>query len=531
MQDRYDCIVVGSGFGGSVLACRLAQAGRKVLVLERGRRWQVEDYPSVSQDNWLWDQDEPEKQNGWIDLRIFKKMAVAQGAGVGGGSLIYANISIEAEPEAIDNGWPEGIDFATLKPFYDKAGEMLSVKQLPDTQLTERFKLVRDSAIATENEARFRKLELAVTFDPEWNYGLEDPHNPSHSKRFTNAQGVEQGTCIHCGNCDIGCEVQAKNTLDLNYLAAAEKAGAEIRPLHFVNRIEPQSDGYRVTFDRLEDGARIPGSVAAEEVYLAAGSLGSSELLLRNRDEYKTLPNVSQKLGHGWSSNGDFLTPTIYADKTISPTRGPTITAAVSFLDGIKNGNRFFVQDGGFPDLMGNALEEIAEKKGLFYKVLSLFSKSIFDEVRDRDPMQCIMPWFGQGVDAADGQFVLSRKWFWPWQKELNLKWDPDKSEAVVQALIDMHKEFSDATGGVPIVPPSWTLLSYLITPHPLGGCAMADTPQEGVVDHKGEVFGHPGLYVVDGAVFPRAVGLNPSRTIAAIAEYIADQRLKGSMP
>lgn len=529
MAERFDCVIIGSGFGGSVMACRLAEAGKSVLVLERGRRWKIEDYPSVSQENWIWDQDEPENENGWIDLRVFKKMAVAQGAGVGGGSLIYANISIEAEPETIDNGWPKEINFKTLKPFYDKAGKMLAVSELPDGQLTERFKLVKDSAEATGNGDRFRKLDLAVTFDPDWNYDLDDPHNIAHSKTTMNEQGVKQGSCIHCGNCDIGCPVHAKNTLDLNYLAAAESNGAEIRPLHFVNRIEPKADGYNITYDILQDGEKIPGAVEATEVYVAAGSLGSSELLLRNRDEYKTLPNISKKLGYGWSSNGDFLTPTIYSDRVISPTRGPTITAAVSFLDGVKNGNRFFVQDGGFPDLIGNALEEIARKKGIFYKVLKLFSDSIFSEVRDRDPMQHVMPWFGQGVDADDGQFVLSRKWFWPWQKELNLKWDPTKSEPVVQALIDMHKEFSEATGGVPIVPPSWTLLHYLITPHPLGGCRMADTADEGVVNHKGEVFGYKGLYVVDGAVFPRSVGLNPSRTIAAIAEYIADQRLSSA--
>jgi len=529
MVEKFDCVIIGSGFGGSVMACRLAEAGHKVLVLERGRKWDIDSYPSVSQDNWIWDQDEPENQNGWIDLRIFKKMAVAQGAGVGGGSLIYANISIEAEPEAIDNGWPKEINFKKLKPYYDKAGKMLAVSQLPDGQLTERFKLVKDSADATGYGDRFRKLDLAVTFDKGWNYDLDDPHNISHSKTTINDQGVQQGSCIHCGNCDIGCPVHAKNTLDLNYLAAAQTSGAEIRPLHFVNRIEPQSAGYKITFDKLYNGEKIPGAVQTKEVYIAAGSLGSSELLLRNRDEYKTLPNLSKKLGHGWSSNGDFLTPTIYSDRDISPTMGPTITAAVSFLDGNKNGNRFFVQDGGFPDLIGNALEEISRKKGIFYKVLSLFSSAIFSEVRDRDPMKSIMPWFGQGVDAADGQFVLSRKWFWPWQKELNLKWDPEKSEATVQALIDMHKEFSDATGGTPIVPPSWTLLKYLITPHPLGGCRMADNAEEGVVNHKGEVFGYKGLYVVDGSVFPRAVGLNPSRTIAAIAEYIADQRLNAT--
>ncbi len=117
MPDR-DVIVIGSGFGGAVTACRLAEAGYKVLVLERGRRWETKDYPRGPDDAWLWDQDVPERRNGWIDLRVMDDMAVAQGAGVGGGSLIYANISVEAEPRAFASGWPKEITYETLKPHY-----------------------------------------------------------------------------------------------------------------------------------------------------------------------------------------------------------------------------------------------------------------------------------------------------------------------------------------------------------------------------------------------------------------------------
>ena len=230
MPERFDAVVIGSGFGGSVLACRLAEAGRSVLVLERGRDWAPEDYPSVSQDDWIYDVDEPENQNGWIDMRIFPRMAVVQGAGVGGGSLIYANVFIEAEDNAFDGGWPPEITKDRLKPYYETAGEMLAVQQLPDGQLTERFKLVREGAEKAGYGDRFRKLDLAVSFDEGWNYGLDDPHNTDKSKRFENAQGAAQGTCIHCGNCDIGCPVQAKNTLDLNYLAKAQPTGQRSGP-------------------------------------------------------------------------------------------------------------------------------------------------------------------------------------------------------------------------------------------------------------------------------------------------------------
>ena len=267
-------------------------------------------------------------------------MKVVQGAAVGGGSLIYANISVAAQPWVFEEGWPASITYDALKPHYAETGRMLNVQELPDNQLTERFGLMRDGAEAIGAGDRFCKLPMAVTFSDDWNYDLDDPHDAKWSKPWTNDQGRAQGTCVHCGNCDIGCRFAAKNTLDLNYLAAAENSGAVVRPLHIVRSIEPRSDGgYRVRFERIENERLIPDQLSAGIVVIAAGSLGSTELLLRCRDEYRTLPNVSAKLGHGWSSNGDFLTPAFYVDRTISPTRGPTITCAIDYLDGSVDGN------------------------------------------------------------------------------------------------------------------------------------------------------------------------------------------------
>ena len=521
MADTFDVIVIGSGFGGAVTACRMAEKGARVLVLERGRRWVPKDYPRDVGDAWLWDQDEPHKQNGWIDLRLFDDMAVAQGAGVGGGSLIYANIFVEAKPDVFNQGWPPEITYAELAPYYETTGKMLGVQELPDSQLTERFKLMREAAGSIGHADRFRKLPLAVTFDPDWRYDLEDPFSEEHSKTWTNPHGVEQGTCIHLGNCDIGCEVRAKNTLDVNYLAVAERSGAEIRPLHMVTAVEPYQSGYRVTFDWLERGRRVPGSVRADTVVLGAGSLGSTELLLRCRTQHKTLPDLSSFLGHSWSSNGDFLTPAVYDGRRVSPTQGPTITSAIDFLDGSVDGEQFFIEDGGFPDVLGNFLTERVGKRHKGWRARVLFGA--FQEIlRARDPLSGVMPWFAQGIDAADGKLYLGRKWYAPWRQVLKLDWDIDRSEGVVDAIVAMHERLAAATGGRPMVPPTWSLLKNLVTPHPLGGCNMGTTSANGVVNHLGEVFGYPGLYVADGAIVPEAVGLNPSRTIAALAERIA---------
>ncbi|MGH8459800.1 MAG: NAD(P)-binding protein, partial [Nevskiales bacterium] len=202
MSERFAAIVIGSGFGGSVAACRLAQAGEKVLVLERGKRWQTEEFPRALEDQWLFDVDEPEDQHGWIDLRLFRHIAVAQGAGVGGGSLIYANVSVPAEPFVFETGWPPEITHAVLAPYYATVGKRLDVQELPAGQETARLQLVRDAAAAVGDASRFRKLPLAVRFDPGWTYSGAEPGDASRSRFDTNAFGRRQGTCIHCGNCD-----------------------------------------------------------------------------------------------------------------------------------------------------------------------------------------------------------------------------------------------------------------------------------------------------------------------------------------
>jgi len=540
----FDVVIIGSGFGGSINACRLSAAGQKVLVLERGRWWKppaepnnpvdmsqfpadATPYPRSPEDPWVWSPSDPAKHHGWIEFHFWPHMAVATAAGVGGGSLVYANVSAIPPAITFEQGWPAGVDRDTLLPYYERAGKVLDVQKLPDNQLTQRYLLVQQAAGEIGDAERFDKLELAVTFSEAWNYQLKDPFDNSHTKPFTNQFGHAQGTCVHCGNCDLGCQVLAKNTLDLNYLWQAQQQGTEVRALSMVSHVSPEGEGYRVhysTIDNATDTITDGFSVTGRRVILAAGSLGSTELLLRSREQFGTLPNVSDALGGQWSANGDYLTPAWYAKRQPppSPTWGPTITCHIDYLvDQPEGAPRFTIEDGGIPpagrDWLVQAIE-VEEKKVKFPFNLAL--QHLANMVTDDNELQKLMPWFANGVDAGNG--VLELK-----DGELFLNWDVTASKPTYDAEIHKQVQLAHATGGAAQVPLSWSLFHWLITPHPVGGARMGDTAENGVVDQWGEVFGYPGLYVSDGSIIPTPIGINPSRTISALSERIAERLIE----
>lgn len=518
----FDAIVIGSGFGGSVTAARLAEAHWKVLVLERGRRWLPKMMPRGPDDDWFFDVDEPHKQNGWVDFRWFGDMSVAMGAGVGGGSLIYGNVSIVPPPETFAKHWPREISWEGLQPYYKTVGQVLNVQEMPLNQVPPRYDAMKKGADAIGAGSRFMTVPLAVTFDPRWSRDDPRPYEDDKSHKFINAQGREQGTCNHCGFCCTGCKLKAKNTLDYNYLAIAEDNGADIRPLHVVVSVEPVDGGYRVHAEKISDGVREPLSFTARKVILSAGSLGSTEILLRSRDEKGSLPGISAALGKGWSSNGDFLTFSVHKEKML-PTRSPTISCAIDFLEGDGyDGAKIFIEDGALGDIPRAYLDTALRSArrwlhaGWYRRLLG----QLIRKVTSMNTAEHTIAWFAQSVDASSGTMTLQRPWYAPWRKRLHLDWDIAPSERSFEKVSELHKRLAAANNAIrTITPITWTLLRDLTTPHPLGGCRMAASAAEGVVDHRGEVFGYPGLYVADGAIIPFALGINPSRTIAALAE------------
>jgi cholesterol oxidase len=514
MANEFDAIIVGSGFGGAVLSHRLAAAGHRVLVLERGRRWHPGTFPRAPHDPWLWDDRSPAERHGWFDFRVFPNMSVVQGAGVGGGSLVYANVSVNAKPDTFEHGFPPEIRFGTLAPHYEEVGRMLDVRPVPSYQIPPRTRLLRDAAQQAGYGHRFRALDLAVSFSDTWNDQLPDAYSAAHSVSHVNPFGVTQGTCVHLGNCDIGCDVNARNTLDLNYLAAAERDGATIQPLHIVRRVHPiAAGGYHVHVEEISGSTLKPHVLTAPLVILSAGSLGSTEILLRSRAA-GSLPLISDQLGRGWSSNGDFLTPAFHWFRDVRPTRGPTITAAIDLLDGDYQGKGIFIEDGGLPDIGRAFLERFAAEPHADPRALRLIA-SILPLLGQPEIFRHVMPWFAQARDAADGRLRLDGA-------HLTLDWDVAASQPTIDAVAALHRRLAFLTEGIPMTPVTWTAGQDLVTPHPLGGCNMGTTDQNGVVSHKGAVFNYPGLYVADGSIVPKALGLNPSRTIAALAEHIA---------
>jgi cholesterol oxidase len=519
VEEHADVVIVGSGFGGAVAACRLADPDRTVVVLERGRDWSTTRTPQRVRD-YVYSSRSPHWFNGWLDIRFLDQMVVATGAGVGGGSLIYANVCVDAPELVFRSGWPSEITSDEMMSYYGKVTEVLKPQTIPEAQINPRMAMLSRAAAEIGAGARYRPLPLAVTFD--------DTVRDTGGEPWRDPERYKPDTCVHCGNCVVGCESGAKNTLDRNYLAQAQEHGAEIRPLSMVTHIEEGPDGaWRVHYLDVGAGRRRKRQIVGKIVILAAGSLGSTEILLRSRDGFRTLKNLPRALGKGWSPNGDFLTLARYRNgPPLQPTKGPTIGGVIDFLDGVDLPDdnatgvdgRLYIEDGGLPNFGAHLLKSWKDVRGL--------KGRLYRKASSLTDFSDMIPWFGQSIDAADGEFSLrSPVRFWRARTQLN--WNPQRSVSALDTFSAMHVAITRATGGEPLPLFTWKRLRTLVTPHPLGGCNMASAPGAGVTNHLGEVFGYQNLFVMDGSVIPRAIGRNPSKTIAAIAERSCEKLLE----
>lgn len=506
-RQRYDAVVVGSGFGGSINALRLSEKGRSVLVLERGRRYRPGEFPRDVRNTeaLFWRYPERSRAVGLYDVRFFSGLSAIAASGVGGGSLIYANIHIRPDPIVFqDERWPAGYDRERLDPYYDRVARMLGVAPVPPEKRLAKRDVFRRAAAQMQREV----------FDPD------------EAVTWTGDPGSGRRSCQHCAECEFGCQYGAKNTLDFTYLAAAERLGAQVLPRCNVSHVEPLDGGYRVHFRDLQTGEARHAD--GRRVVLSAGTLGSTEILLRSRDETRTLPNLSARLGQGYSGNGDFTGSIVGCREELSPWEGPDVTSVMRFFDQAPG---FTLAAPAFNQRVMEALCGMGQPKlgwlrwmlSPFWPLLQsalpwAFERGLFNKPRKPAAEATRMTnAFAIGRDNANGRMALRRG-------RLDIQWNySGENQALIQRMIGAMQALAAAYGGTFAPSPTWTLFGRIFTVHSLGGCHLADSPEKGVVSPQGEVFQYPGLFVADGSVIPTSIGFHPVMTISAVAERIAE--------
>ncbi|WP_055482313.1 FAD-dependent oxidoreductase [Sphaerimonospora mesophila] len=552
-MEHVDAVVVGSGFGGAVAAYRLAEAGLSVVVLERGRPYPPGSFPRgpAQLGRAFWDPDAG--LYGMFDVWSFRDCDSVVGCGLGGGSLVYANVLLRKDEEWFvheqplpDGGyesWP--VTRAELDPHYDAVERMIGVSPYPlaHPAYADTLKTLAMRDAAAELGLDWRLPPLAVGFAPspgaEPGLGL-----PIADPEYGNLHGVPRRTCRLCGECDIGCNDGAKNSLDHTYLAAARHHGADLRTLHEVRGIRPRvNGGYDVAYvvhlppaspdeeERLRPRWTGPHTISCDRLVLAAGTFGTSRLLLHDRAAF---PGLSRTLGTRFSGNGDVLAFLLRATdrsrtRPINAARGPVITSAIRLDDS-------YIEDGGYPAFvdylvegadvragLGRAARFVLERlRGLLTNDTNL-SAELAHLIGRGELSGSSLPLLGMGLDVPDGVLRLR-------DGRLDLVWTAETSRAYFDRLRTTMRRIGDVLGADYAGSPSrWR--DRVITAHPLGGAPMGRHPGEGVCDAHGEVFGFPGLYVADGAAMPGPVGANPALTIAALADRMSTRMLETRTP
>jgi cholesterol oxidase len=536
LRSHYSVVVIGSGYGGAIAASRLARAGQQVCVLERGLEFQPGEYPDTLPEVLAQTQvDTPNAflgcRTGLYDMRINDDINVFCGCGLGGTSLVNANVSLPAEPRVFDDPrWPEEFraDVATrLQTGYKLAEEMLTPSPYPDNfPALPKLKALEKSANSLGE--KFYRPPINVTF--------KDGANPV---------GVAQKACKLCGDCVTGCNYAAKNTVLMNYLPDARNHGAEIYTQVGVRFLE-QKDGLWVIHYQVLDSGRerfdTPTQfLTANMVVLAAGVLGSAEILLRSKENGL---RVSDKVGQHFTGNGDVLAFGYDTDGVINgigygslPPQGrdpvgPCITGIIDDRLQPQLDDGMVIEEGSIPGALGGmipaALAAIAPWAGT--NLEPGVDAFLNEHERELESLVC-GPYHGavqntqtylvMTHDDADGFMSLEHD-------RLRLHWHGAGTQPVFARVNDRLDQATKALGGVFERNPLWSDLTNhnLITVHPLGGCTMAADASAGVVNHKGQVFSSAGgtgvydsLYVCDGSVMPRSLGVNPLLTISAVAE------------
>ena len=515
----FDVLVVGSGFGGSVTALRLTEKGYRVGVIEAGARFADDDFADTSWDvkRYLF---RPEVGCYGIQrIDALKDCVIVSGAGVGGGSLVYANTLYEPLPAFFtDRQWAHMTDWKSeLAPYYDQAKRMLGVVQNPlYTPADEVMEKVAQEMGVGET---FHPTPVGVFFG-----GPDDAKGTSVGDPFFGGAGPERRTCIGCGECMSGCRHNAKNTLVKNYLYLAEQSGARIMPLTTVTRVAPRSAGgydVHVKFTKDKVGRRTARRVfTAEQVVFAASALGTQRLLHKMKDEGH-LPGLSDRVGHLSRTNSESIVGAIAPDTSVDYTQGVAITSRFhpdekTHIEPCRygKGSNFMslmqtvLTDGDGPDPRWRTwLREIWKQRG---NVRDLYDLKHWSE---RTVIALVMQSVDNSITTYTKPIPGTKKRFLTSRQGHGVP-NPTWIPAGNQAVRLMAKVMGGLPGGSIGEP-----FNRPLTAHFLGGCAIGDSPETGVIDGYQRVYGHPGLHIADGSAVSANLGVNPSLTITAQAE------------
>lgn len=565
-MERLEAIVIGSGFGGAITACRASKRWPgKVMVLERGKRYPMGSFPRSPRDmsKNFWNvpfekrphpktvRDVSDDLHGMFDIRNYDKMDAVICAGLGGGSLIYANVFLEPPDEVFDDRWPESCKKPHLTPYYEVAKEVLGSRPIPSPNGDPRRHITRTELfqeVARKMGRDSQLVDINVFFGNDFDNPL--PIGVQAENRY----GAIQTSCVYCAECDVGCNTHSKNTLDLNYLFVAEnRYGADIRCEHLARKIVPVdeageddpgadgSNGYRVYFrDLTGGGASGDGAVLAHRVIVSGGTLGSTETLLRCRDVYQTLPRLSDRVGHHFSGNGDFLSFVMGTSVPANPNYGPVITQRIdhNLFSDFDRSQAFILEDASYPDFGAWYAEGIKpgySRLGALWDTLKAtverwfkgntsgsvgyaFADLLGDDISYNTAVLLCM-----GIDTGTGTLTLDKNGY------VDVEWPQKDNMSLYDAILDLGKDFKKATQADDFfaLPNWWRPFRKNVTVHCLGGCVLADDASEGVTSADrasfGQAFGYRNLYVADGSLVPTAVGANPTATISALSEMVAE--------
>lgn len=524
----YDQIVIGSGFGGSVSALRLSEKGNRVLILEKGLRREDHEFPETNLDtkNYLWVPELGFK--GTLQFTFTSKTTILHGVGVGGGSQIYANVHLIPQDEVFESAawskirtdWKE-----TLMPYYGLAQRMLGTAQNTYTNIAD--DTLKQVAQDMDYANSFKTVTTGVFFsqvDGDTQKAVQDP--------YFNGDGPSRQACVYCGGCMLGCRNNAKNTLMKNYLYFAERNGVEIRPSSEVIKIVPLnsdgSQGYEITVKETLDKKVRQYTLRSRGIVLSAGVMGTVPLLLRMRDQHKTLPNISALLGQEIRTNSETLTTANNTREKLDD--GVAISSFISvdadtnievtrFPEG-SDGSWIYIPY--VPMVTGQGFARIL--KFLFNTLLHPLKT--YKVLRPKGKARSSVLLLVMQKSEAFIHLEWRRKWYRLFRNGISAVQKQNDTPLTVSfpAAEKATRLYAEKLGGEPGSALTEILLGTPMTAHIMSGVAMGNDRDNGVVDFTGEVFGYKNLRVIDGSIVPGNLGVNPSLTITALSEFAMSQ-------